>query len=88
MRRKRVQAEQRGMKGGVERGRPRVRIGGRSKGGACPGESGAALMDVLDGGAGGGDARVGEESGMLRLWWYRDLGGRAQFGESESGWHD
>ncbi len=50
---KRVQAEQRRVKGGVERGRPRVRIGRRDEGGACPGESSAALMDVLDGGAGG-----------------------------------
>ena len=75
------------MEGRVERGWPRVGVGIGGKGGARPGEGGAAFVDFLGGGVADRDTRVGEELRLLRFSRERDLRRSAEFAESVVGRH-
>ena len=88
VRRKRVQAEQDGVEGSVERGRPGVGVGSSGEGGACPSQRSAAFMNLLGGGVDAEDARVGEELEMLRLRGNGNFCRSAELGEGMRRGHD
>ena len=87
MRRQRVESEEDGVKGRVERRGPGVRIGGRGDGSPSPCEGGATLVDLLGRGVGGGNAGVGEELKLKRFARNRNLGSCAELDKSSGGSH-